>query len=471
MKLHFHGGAGCVTGVNYLLKTTRSKILIDCGLFQGEPALEQRNTERFVFDPTEVEAVIITHSHLDHIGRLPQLVRAGFKGKIFATPPTIDYTHLILDDSAKVLEEKARHAGVASFFSTSDIDRVMRLFVPVDYYKKTEISSEISFTFHEAGHVLGSAIIEAEILNKSDDRGDGQTSKKIVFSGDLGKPPAPLLRPPDFLSDTDYLVIESTYGDRNHEEPQEVQELIENIVEDTVARRGVLLIPSFALERTQQLLYHLNNLVEQKRVPVVPVFVDSPLAARATQIYEKYTRYFSEDARQEIKSGDDIFNFPGLRVTHNAAESKAINGVPPPKIIIAGSGMSQGGRILHHEARYLSDPNNTLFMVTYQAVGTLGRQLAEGARTVKILDQSVTVRAKIIKTSGYSSHADQRFLMEWARNFKKPCYDSDPKNCHTLKKVFVSQGDEAPSRTLAGLIRDELGVETMVPQLDQAAEL
>jgi metallo-beta-lactamase family protein len=460
LKLHFYGGAGAVTGVNYLLETKQAKVLIDCGLFQGERKLEEKNSESFAYNPKEIEAVIISHSHLDHVGRLPQLIRAGFKGKIFATPPTIDFTRLILDDSVKILAEKAKRAGVLPLFSRSEVEEVMRHFEPVDYYKKTSAAKDISFVFHDAGHILGSAIIEIEAARR-----------KIVFSGDIGNPPAPLLRPPDFLSSADYILVESTYGDRNHESPQECKELIENIVEETIARGGVLLIPSFALERTQQLLYHFNELVERHEIPSVPIYIDSPLALHITDVYKKYPQYFNKEAVAEIDSGDDIFNFPGLHFTETSKESKEINNVPPPKVIIAGSGMSNGGRIVHHETLYLSDPKNTLLLVTYQAEGTLGRLIASGAKKVEILDREVEINARIEKISGYSAHADQQFLMDWLKNFQKICPPGAESADGCLKKVFVVQGEAGPAKTLASLVRDELGIESAVPEIGEVAEL
>jgi len=460
MKLHFCGGASVVTGVNYLLETKNAKILVDCGLFQGSKDLEHKNSEPFSYDPKKIKAVIVSHSHLDHIGRLPQLIKAGFEGKIYATPPTIDFTRLILEDSVRVLEEKARKAGVVPLFSQNDVNELMQRFVAADYYKRTQATDDIYFTFHEAGHILGSAVIELET--------DG---KKIIFSGDLGNPPAPLLRPPDFLDSADYVLVESTYGDRNHEPPQECEAKIEKVIEDTLSRGGVLMIPSFALERTQQLLYHLNNLIEHHRIPRVPVYIDSPLASRITEIYKKYPQYFNKQTVFEIDSGDDIFNFPGLRFTHSSKESKEINEVPPPKIIIAGSGMSQGGRIVHHEVRYLSGPKNTLLLVTYQAEGTLGRLISDGAKKVEILDQAVTINAKVEKISGYSAHADQRFLMDWLRSFKKSCYMKDQSVCHEIKKIFIVQGEIKAAQTLMGLVRDELGVDAEVPDVGAIAEI
>jgi len=470
LKLTFCGGAGVVTGANYLLETENSKILVDCGLFQGPKELEAKNTERFTYDPKTIKAVIITHSHLDHIGRLPQLIAGGFSGQIFATPPTIDFTRLILEDSVKILAEKAEHAGVLPLFGQREVEHVMEHFVPVDYYQRTEAAEGVDFTYHEAGHILGSALVEVEADGPPSPDGFGRASKKIIFSGDMGNPPVPLLRAPDFLEEADYIVLESTYGDRNHEPAATCQEVVENAIEDTVSKGGVLMIPSFAMERTQQLLYHLNNLAENHRIPRLPIFIDSPLAIKITRVYKKYPQYYNKEAIFNIDSGDDIFKFPGLEFTEASKDSKKINNVPPPKVIIAGSGMSQGGRIMHHELLYLGDPKNTLLLITYQAEGTLGRKIYEGAKHVEILDRRVEIKARVQKLSGYSAHADQQFLMEWVKHFKKIHQVGQGKN-QELKKVFVVQGEEGSSRTLAGLIKDELGIETHIPKLDEVVDL
>lgn len=449
-----------MTGVCYLLEAAGRKILIDCGLFQGERELEKKNSERFIFDPRQIDCVVISHSHLDHIGRLPQLVDGHFNGRIYATPPTIEFSRLILEDSFRVLEDKARKAGVIPIFTSEAVDHVMRHFSELDYYKKTEIAPGIFLTFHNSGHILGSAISEIEA-----------EGKKIIFSGDLGNPPAPLVKSPDFLKEADFVVVESTYGDRNHESPSECENLIENVVEETIARKGVLLIPSFAMERAQQLLYQFNNLVENHRIPRVPIFMDSPLALRITEVYKKFPQYYNSETNFKINNGDDVFNFPGLRLTHTSKESKDINREPPPKIIIAGSGMSQGGRIMHHEIQYLPDPKNTILIVSYQAIGTLGRKIAEGVKRVEILDQEIEIKARVEKISGYSSHADQKFLMNWLGSFQKPCY-GDVGICEgCVKKVFVSQGEEKSAAVLASLVRDELGIEAIVPKLGDVEEL
>lgn len=470
LKLTFCGGAGSVTGANYLLETENSKVLVDCGLFQGSKELEARNAERFTYDPKTIKAVIITHSHLDHIGRLPQLIAGGFAGKIFATPPTIDFTRLILEDSVKILMEKAERAGVLPLFGQREVEHVMEHFVPVDYYQKTEAAEGIDFTYHEAGHILGSAVVEIEVGGPPSPNDPRRASKKIIFSGDLGNPPVPLLRSPDFLEEANYIILESTYGDRNHEPAATCQEVVENAIEDTVSNGGVLMIPSFAMERTQQLLYHLNNLAENHRIPRLPIFIDSPLAIKITEVYKKYPQYYNKEAIFNIDSGDDIFKFPGLEFTEASKDSKKINNVPPPKVIIAGSGMSQGGRIMHHELLYLSDPKNTLLIITYQAEGTLGRRIADGAKRVEILDREVEIRAQVQKLSGYSAHADQRFLMEWVKHFKK-IHQVNQAEDRGLKKVFVVQGEEGSSKTLAGLIKDELGIESYIPKVGEVINL
>ncbi len=453
-KLHFHGGAGVVTGANYLLEVKRKKILVDCGLFQGGSDLDEKNHQPFPYKPKEIDFVLITHAHLDHIGRLPKLIEDGFEGQIFATAPTIDFARLMLEDSQKLLNEKAAKAGVIPLIDGSRIEGIMEMFKIVDYDQPTKLTDGISICYRDAGHVLGSAIIEVGI--------DG---KKIAFSGDLGSGNVPLLKKTALIKDVDYLVMESTYGDRLHETTGQVKDRIEDVAEETVGRGGVLMIPSFALERTQQLLYHFNDLAENNRIPRVPIFLDSPLAIKLTRIYQRYPQYFTKEADSLIKAGDDIFKFPGLRLTLSVSESKGINDIAPPKIIIAGSGMSQGGRIIHHEARYLSDPNNTLLIVTYQAKGTVGRQILDGAKKVRILDKIIPVKAKIERIDGYSSHADQEALVNWVKAMVFPSSSRRP------KKVFCCQGEEEPANILAQEIKDHLGLSAEVPQEGQIAEL
>jgi len=452
MKLSFYGAVGMVTGSNYLLEVNDKKILIDCGLFQGPRKIEEKNYEPFPYQAKDIDFVLITHAHLDHIGRLPKLFNSGFKGKVFATAPTVDFASLMLEDSQKILHRKAVRKGLSFNWNHQQIQGLMNRFEAVGYKEEVDLGDQIKFRFREAGHVLGSANIELEAKGV-----------KIVFSGDIGYPQAPIINDPAEIENVDYLIVESTYGDRIHEIRGNTKELLEEVIEKTINRNGVLLIPSFALERTQRLLYQFNDLVENKKIPSVPIFVDSPLAIKLTEIYRKYPEYYDQEAYELFSSGDDIFDFPGLELTLTTKRSKEINEVSGSKIIIAGSGMSQGGRIIHHELRYLSDPKNMILFVTYQVRGTLGRRIFEGAKNVKILGHNVEVNAEIARVDGYSSHADQKSLLKWINGISK-------RSPH-LKKVFVCHGEENPSQVLSDKIIQDLGLKAVVPILDQSVKL
>lgn len=460
MKLHFHGGARTVTGSNYLLETSKNKILVDCGLFQGKHGIEKKNYESFPYQPSEIDFVLITHAHLDHLGRLPKLIKDGFKGRILTTRPTIDFARLMLEDSQKIIQKKSAKKGIFPRMDCQQINEVMEMFEAVEYDHSVKLTEEISVCFREAGHVLGSAAIEVMVREQGQEQ-----EKKIVFSGDLGTAGTPILKDPFRMKNADYVVIESTYGDRFHETREECKNKIEDVIEETIARGGVLMIPSFALERTQQLLYHFNDLVENSRIPRTPIFVDSPLAIKLTRIYRRYPEYFDKEALSLIDSGDKIFKFPDLKFTLSTEESKAINNVAPPKIIIAGSGMSQGGRIIHHELRYLSNPKNTLLLVTYQAQGTFGRRIFEGAKEVRILGQNISIQARVEYVGGYSSHADQKGLMDWLSSMTEADSSKKP------KKVFVCHGEENSSLGLAEKIKNDLGLAVEVPRLGDAISL
>ncbi len=442
IKLTFCGGAKIVSGVNYLLESDKTKILVDCGLFQGSHFCERLNFESFPYQPQEIEAVFITHAHIDHIGRLPKLYREGFRGKVFSTPATKDFAKELLLDSEHLLREEAEREKKPLLYDIPDIENLMALWQGVEYYQKLKFK-ELEIEFQNAGHILGSSIIVIKAENK-----------KLVFSGDLGNIPNPLTEPMDFLHDADYCLIESTYGSRLHEESERRKDILEDLIENTVKAGGVLLIPAFAMERTQELLYELNELVENGRIPRVPIFIDSPLAIKLTKIYQKYQKYFSPEARHLISQGDLLFKFPGLKMALTVEESKAINDVPAPKVVMAGSGMSHGGRILHHERRYLSDPKNTILFIGWQVAGSLGRQILEGAKEVKIFGEIVPVNCQIKAIGGYSAHADQPILLSWLKPMR-----------HTLKKVFVVQGEEESSLALAQKIKDELAIETFIPSL------
>jgi metallo-beta-lactamase family protein len=448
MKLSFYGGVGEATGANYLLESNGTTIMVDCGLHQGGHYAESENFEPFAYDPKSIAAVFITHSHLDHIGRLPSLVRAGFKGIIYSTAATRDFAELMLIDSEHLLSSEAEREKKPPLYNEQDIAQVMELWKGLNYHQSVKVAS-FKAELYDAGHILGSAIIHVEVEGKT-----------IVFSGDLGNTPAPIIKATERVPSADYCLIESTYGDRVHENVAGRKQMLEDAVAQTVKDGGVLMIPTFAMERTQELLYHLHQLFQEGKLPHVPVFIDSPLAIKLTAVYKKHEDYFNKATEDIVKSGDDILNFPGLRLTLATEQSKEINNVPPPKIIIAGSGMSNGGRILHHELRYLPDPKSEIVFVGYQAKGSMGRQLLEGATEVKIFGETVEVRCKKLNIPGYSAHADQPHLLDWLSSMKG-----------SLKKVFVVQGEQQSSEILAHKIIDGFGITAEVPHPGESVTL
>lgn len=448
MNLTFCGGAKEVTGANYLLESQNKKILIDCGLIQGERSAEEQNFEEFLYDAKEIDAVFITHAHLDHVGRLPLLYKRGFRGRIFTTAPTKALLMIALDDAQEILEEEARKDGHNSLYAQEDVRALENHFEIIEY-EETISRGPFSVRFFNAGHILGSAIIEVEA-----------EGKVILFSGDLGNTPSQLFDSPRMFKQADYALMECAYGDRLHKEEIPRKDALENVIEDTAKRGGVLMIPAFALERTQEILYDLNTLIFHGRVPQMPVFIDSPLAIRATKIYQQYPNYYNESVRHELQGGKNLFNFPNLLFTRTVEESKHINEIKPPKIIIAGSGMSQGGRILHHERRYLPDPASTMLFVGYQAEGSMGRRILKGADYVTLFGEKISIRCHIVSIEGYSAHADQQDLVSWARPFKD-----------TVKKVFLVQGEEKSAKALSYQLKDFLGIEAIIPSSGQRVDL
>lgn len=443
MKLSFHGGAREVTGACYLLESARTKILIDCGLFQGCDECADLNFAEFRFDPRKIDAVLVTHAHVDHIGRIPKLVREGFPGKIYSTAPTKDLARLLLEDALSISSREKKQ-----LYGEKDLEKAFSRWEAVPYDKPLELR-DLGVRFMNAGHILGSALIEIQV-----------EGKHLLFTGDLGNVPSVLVPPPARLSNLEYLAIESTYGNREHEAPEERILRLERAIEDVTSRGGTLMIPAFATERTQDILYLLNEMLLFRRIPEIPVFVDSPLAIKATRVFEQYVSHYKEEIRELYLKHPNLFKFKKLRFTESVEESKAINDVRPPKVVIAGSGMMHGGRILHHARRYLSDPKSILLFTGYQAAGSIGRRLIDGAKVIKIFGEDVPVKAEVRKINGFSAHADNPQLYSFVE------FNKD-----TLKKVFVVQGEEAQALHFMQEVKDRLGIPAEAPKLYDEFEI
>ena len=449
MKLTFHGAAGEVTGSCYLLETNNKKYLIDCGMFQGGEFTEDRNWTAFGFDPQTIDAVILTHAHLDHTGRLPKLVKEGFTGTIYANPATRDLAHLVMLDAVEIMLYNQKKNGIPLLYEEADVEDTMKLFKSVDYVQKTRLDEDVHFTFKDAGHILGSCFIRLELEGKI-----------IVFSGDIGNSHVPIVRETANLGEVDYLVMESTYGHTNHEDPERRIFLLQEAIVATIKRKGVLIIPAFSLERTQEILYEINSLLNSNLIPHAPIFLDSPMAAKATEIYKKYPQYFDEAAKYLIGKGDDLFNFPDLKITKTPDDSKQINSVKAPKIIIAGSGMMNGGRILHHLLRYLNDIKSMLLIIAYQARGTLGNRLLSGEKRVHIYKQDVEVKAEVKVIGAYSAHGDQNKLVAWVKEAKR-----------SPSKIFLVHGDEEPLSALQERLLDETSAQVEIAVMSETVEI
>ncbi|MDQ5971288.1 MAG: metallo-beta-lactamase family protein [Patescibacteria group bacterium] len=440
LKITFANGAGTVTGANFLLEGNGKKFLIDCGLVQGERIADELNWAPFTYDPSTIDILFITHGHIDHIGRIPKIIQDGFKGRIISTIPTRDIVQIMLEDTAHILSRDNEH-HLKDIYSAENIKRAMELWEGVEYHQVINVDHGFQFSFKDTGHILGSGMVEI-VYN----------GKKIVFTGDLGNSPSPILPDTDKVTDADYMIMESVYGDRNHEDRNERKEKLAKVINENYKRAGTLMIPVFSLERTQELIFEINEMVEAKTIPFMPIFLDSPLAIKLTRIYKTNSKYFNQNARDIIASGDDIFNFPGLKMTEETQESKAILSVPSPKIIMAGSGMSNGGRILHHEKNYLPNPNDTILLIGYQSVGTLGRLIQEGVKKVHIMNEEIPIHAHVEMISGYSGHKDSDHLVEFVADTAK-----------TVKKVFTVMGEPKAALYLAQKLKDNLGIETESP--------
>ncbi len=445
MHITFIGATREVTGSCYLIETEKTRMLVDCGMFQGGAFCEARNFASLPFDASTVEAVCITHAHLDHTGRLPKLVGQGFKGKIYLTPPTAPLAKLVLEDAFQIMSEAHRREHRPMLYEEPDIIHTMQQFRTVEYNRPVVIG-DLTVYFREAGHIFGSAFLEIE------EKGGA----RVAFSGDLGNDHVPILRDTAQLGAIDALVVESTYGDKIHEDESSRSLKLKDVILRTVEQKGVLLIPAFAIERTQQLLYEMNHLVEHHEIPRIDTYLDSPMAIGATEVLRDFPQYYDPEALAEVSTGDDLFDFPGLHVCRSRDQSMEINNAPWPKIILSGSGMMNGGRILHHLVRYLGDKRNTVLIVGYQAKGTLGRKLFEGDRSVRVLGQQVIVEATITKISAYSAHADKEKIVRWVGGAKR-----------IPARVFCTHGEEGTSLTLAEILKTELHLDAQVPTVGQ----
>ena len=514
MRLHFLGAATTVTGSQFLLETARAKVLVDCGMFQGNPHEAMRNRVPFGFEPRDLDALLLTHAHLDHCGLIPMLTRAGFSGPIFATAGTRELASLVLLDSAKLQEEFAarderfeqRHPERAAreqhrdevdlavalaeaegdeetevrdpeqlvreqlpcmschlegpLYTTEDVVGAMRHFRPIAYGSEVLIAPGVRATFHDAGHILGSAIIR---VRAEDETG----ARTIVFSGDVGRPHTPVIRDPTRLTDADYVLMESTYGGREHEPQEEAIRLLAETVRLVADAKGVLLVPSFAIGRTQDIVYELDRLVSDGTIPRLPLFLDSPMASKATDIYRRHAEYFDDDAKALLARRDDPLDYPGAVVTNDVEASKKIRTSPRPYMVVASNGMLTGGRVLYHVRDLIGDPDATILFVGYQGQGTLGAHLQAGATQVNIDGRMHDVRCRIRSISGFSAHADESELLEWIGAFAQGKQAGD---AGFPRSVFLVHGDPDAEAALEPKVR-ALGFDTHVPRWREVVEL
>lgn len=442
LKLSFYGATQEVTGSCFLLEDEKNKILIDCGLFQCPKFCDEKSIAPFPFDPHQISAVFVTHAHVDHTGRLPKLFKDGFTGTIYSTLPTRDLAELMLQDSVSVLAKEHKEP----LYDETTIDGLMRLWQGKNYHENIQINN-FSVSLYKAGHILGSSMILVE-----------HEGKKILFTGDLGNSNNPLLWGPEKTNDIDYLIMESTYGDRVHEDSAERKLKLERAIERSVLNGGVLMVPTFSLERTQEILLELTSLLQNKQIPKIPIFVDSPLAIKATKVYEKYASFLDRVSSTGESSG--FLHSPMVRFTETSQESKNINNIPPPKIIMAGSGMSTGGRILHHELRYFPDQKSTILFIGYQAPGSLGRIVQDGADVANIFGERIPVRCHRESIDGYSAHPDKDGLHLFVEE-----------RAEKLKKVFAVHGEPKSLLALTQHIRDYLGIEAYAPKYGETVDL
>lgn len=456
-SIGFFGAAETVTGSRHLLDLNGKTVLVDCGLFQGSRELRERNWEPFPIPPNEIDAVVITHAHTDHIGWLPRLVHQGFRGPIYATPATIGLCRLSLPDSARIQEEDARHrAKVGSrhhpplpLYTEEQAYAALKLFVPVPYGRLTDLPGNAQFRFHPAGHILGSAFAEIYFEN----------GERILMSGDLGRFNTPIIRDPSVIESAEYLVIESTYGDRLHSDEDPLDK-IADVLNEAMQTGGSVIVPSFAIGRTQELLYYFRLLQDAGRLPRIPIVVDSPMAVSATHIYAQAKEEHDEDMLLSVEEGRSELEPRGVSFVRDREASKALNRQRGPIVIISGSGMANGGRVTHHLLQRLPDPNTIVLFTGYQAEGTLGRRILEGEPVVRIHKQEVDVRAKIERINALSAHADQSEILRWLGGFKQ-----------APRRTFLVHGEPPAQEALQQKIAETLGWETVIPKHGERFEL
>ncbi len=465
MRLTFLGATGQVTGSRYLVEAAGRRIMIDCGLFQEREYLA-RNWEPPPVAIDQLDHVLLTHAHLDHCGLVPRLVAQGYRGPLLATRASVELAGIVLRDSGHLQEEDAafkrhRHQREGRrgrfpevpLYTARDAEVALERFQGVGYDQPVALGEHVTAWFHDAGHILGSAVLELHV------REDGR-ERRLVFSGDIGQWNRPLVRDPAIVASADYVVVESTYGDRRHLEEGEPEDILCDIVNDTEARGGNLLIPTFAIERAQEVLYYLSRLVWQDRIPHLLVFLDSPMAVNATEVFLRHAECLDDETQQLLRSAQHPFAFPGLRLVRTVEESKAINRIRGSCVIMAGSGMCTGGRIKHHLEHQIGRPQTTVLFVGYQARGTLGRQIADGASEVRIHGQTHRVRARVVQIHGLSAHADQDELCRWVHGFAR-----------APRRIFVTHGEPESSQALADLLTAQGSQRVQIPEYQQTVVL
>ncbi len=465
MGLNFFGAARNVTGSSYMLDAGGTRVVVDCGMYQ-ERELKHRNFEPYPISPGSIDCALLTHAHLDHCGRLPRLVRDGFTGPIFCTEATADIAEIVLRDSAKIQVEDVarkrrrheRQGRVGPFpyepmYTMEDAEATISLFRPVRYGAPVQPGDGVSAVFAEAGHILGSASIKVNVEQ------DGEC-RSVVFSGDLGRWDTPIIRDPAPFEDADYVLIESTYGNRLHKSNEGIPDQLESVINHIVAGGGNIVIPSFSVERAQELLYHLNELVTERRIPRLPVFVDSPMAVNVTEVFCRHPELFDEEAVELLRAGNHPCDFPGLKMCRAVEESKAINDVRGSAIIIAGSGMCTGGRVKHHLKHNVERPESIVLFVGYQAVGTLGRRILEGDSPVRIHGREFEMLCRVEKVNGFSAHGDRNELLRWLSAMKRP-----------PRRVFVTHGEAESADSFADYVREQTDWPVSVAEYQESVKL